>query len=972
MIFASGLICTYNYVQAAEGTNAIKEGFKTNNILQNSTFKISSNGTIPDFWGACWHTNKGTEPKGNWFEHDDGSSPAKGANSIVLNREKLFLQSYIHWVKDIKGKTFTFSAYLKSEDEGDSAVLHIGNMWVKNRKQIKAELTKDWKRYSITATMENKNDGHHLSGAMMVAIIGGEKGKVYVSAPQLEEGSSCTEYRPSEFDMIAEKRFEFCKGNQTQKTNPPFVKPGIMTKSPVLDGTIDDKEWSEAVVSDGFYDSYTGVKNDVKTKVYIGGDKENLYLGFVCSEPEMETLSQVNDESKKKAWADDYIEIIIAPDPKSEIYSLSRVNPFSFSLRSENLYWYGFPHSVKLQKNSWHAEFQIPFKSGNVFSADGTININFFRGRVRDKVISNKSDAWLAMHDLSSWSPTYEAPKVFVNYGKIGGFSMSDIDNYAFFIRNPRWLMENEKSYFRCSFEYFGKSSKKMKIISDGISGNPDFILEPGKTREVKMDMVIPKNKWIKADIKNADGVSLFLERSLPVYELDDILSILTEYDYYSPGKDICVLVDAKPGSPLAGLLSIGGIGERGKTIGELKIPANGRIRHNMSIDGLGTGEYQLSLKASDTAGNEYFSRTVLRILPPGKNEVRTCRGNGVLFQNGRGIMPVGFFGGEALSDEVAREGFNTQMWFTVNLPEDPKACEKSVDEILRKLDALAEKKRFAIIKSNPAAKTYPVVADRIMSHTAVIANNYIDEPYNKKDDELKELYAEGKKLNPYLPLYINWGTGDWRLGVGGNGTLMASDIASTDFYPFCFWCAYFATGVIDVSRQLEYKKSDAHLYGRVMAFWNQFYGNDDAWRYPTGEELRAMTYLSLISGVRVFYYFAGTPASYELRLGLKNAAEELKALEPYLLNPASEEIDSGIVNYSVRYTLWKHPGGYILIACNPLNIPVKVSFDLKKYMPESSTEIEELFEKTTVNCSGGIISETFEALDINVYLINK
>lgn len=119
--------------------------------------------------------------------------------------------------------------------------------------------------------------------------------------------------------------------------------------------------------------------------------------------------------------------------------------------------------------------------------------------------------------------------------------------------------------------------------------------------------------------------------------------------------------------------------------------------------------------------------------------------------------------------------------------------------------------------------------------------------------------------------------------------------------------------------------------------FWAivQTYGTtDQKWVEPTEDELRAMTYLSLLAGSKgvVFYQHCDTWCSYYIRNSpvlwdyVKLLSQELKDNAAILSAPASSRSVSSS-SLSVKVALRELNGKYYLIAVNDANTAPAVSF---------------------------------------------
>ena len=76
------------------------------------------------------------------------------------------------------------------------------------------------------------------------------------------------------------------------------------------------------------------------------------------------------------------------------------------------------------------------------------------------------------------------------------------------------------------------------------------------------------------------------------------------------------------------------------------------------------------------------------------------------------------------------------------------------------------------------------------------------------------------------------------------------------------------------------------------------------------------MTYLNLIHGSRLTYYFIYKPMSNELWESMKPLGKEMREIERLLTDPDAYEVEVGIQD-KVNYAMWMVRGRLYLIACN-------------------------------------------------------
>jgi hypothetical protein len=148
----------------------------------------------------------------------------------------------------------------------------------------------------------------------------------------------------------------------------PLEVPGIST-APIIDGKLDDADWGRALKLTGFK---IPLKNSmsinpaaVSTEARLMHDKNFLYVAFICTEPSMNTLKAKMTERDSDVYADDCVEIMLAPAGNPGQYCHWAVN--SNQVIYDALVYNGRWNSNAVirtgkQADKWIVEMAIPFK----------------------------------------------------------------------------------------------------------------------------------------------------------------------------------------------------------------------------------------------------------------------------------------------------------------------------------------------------------------------------------------------------------------------------------------------------------------------------------------------------------------------------------------------------------------------------------------------------------------------------------
>jgi len=159
-----------------------------------------------------------------------------------------------------------------------------------------------------------------------------------------------------------------------------------------IDGYLNEKEWENAAIDSlNFEITWDKIeKPDVKTKILVLYDNENLYFGIICYEKNIKEIraSKVNPRESFKIFQDDLIWLYIYKDTtSSESYSFA-VNPFGIKYFSYIVYIGSSSYQsifkdiiwdadAKINDSCWTVEISIPFKS-----IEFEKNVNFFKANI--------------------------------------------------------------------------------------------------------------------------------------------------------------------------------------------------------------------------------------------------------------------------------------------------------------------------------------------------------------------------------------------------------------------------------------------------------------------------------------------------------------------------------------------------------------------------------------------------------------
>ena len=227
---------------------------------------------------------------------------------------------------------------------------------------------------------------------------------------------------------------------------------------------------------------------------------------------------------------------------------------------------------------------------------------------------------------------------------------------------------------------------------------------------------------------------------------------------------------------------------------------------------------------------------------------------------------------------------------------------------------------------------------------------------------KLEDIYRTVKKTDPWHPVSIVF----MSPFISSKDFINSLDIVMADPYlvpnlPVSM--------VANITGQLE----DEFAGKRPVWIVPQAFGGGEIWeREPTLQEVRSMTWQSIIKGATGIQYFVRQGPNYFPKSTATwgecgRIATEVAELTPWLLSdeeaPQAESFSSNII-VSSRL----HNGQLIIMAVNKINAPVPAGIRIKGF---GNGKALVMFENRTVNISGGVISDQIAPYGTETYLIN-
>jgi hypothetical protein len=338
---------------------------------------------------------------------------------------------------------------------------------------------------------------------------------------------------------------------------------------------------------------------------------------------------------------------------------------------------------------------------------------------------------------------------------------------------------------------------------------------------------------------------------------------------------------------------------------------------------------------------------------------------NGVTIVNGKPFFPFGIYHVSWKSTEqelmrdlrdIAASGFNT-IHASAN---DINNYGKFLDEADRLGVYVISEQGIGLTKFINAFKQKP----------AILGWNIADDVDNGKltPQEILKFHQEAKLADPQHITYISGYSN--KITKFGN----CADVVAMQSYPIGNGDAKISSTYDRVSLTRDavepYQKA---VYANVQAFaWpNKKQGDSQPARIPTFDEVRNMTYQSLLAGAKGIIYFTyyenefwHLPSHPDLWAGIKTLGAEIKEINSLLLDGILHKINLGVEK--VIAGTWTYRDQALIVVVNQSDERKKISIA----MPKGLTQLKQLFEDRSddLALNGNQLSGFLKPLDVKVY----
>jgi hypothetical protein len=408
-------------------------------------------------------------------------------------------------------------------------------------------------------------------------------------------------------------------------------------------------------------------------------------------------------------------------------------------------------------------------------------------------------------------------------------------------------------------------------------------------------------------------------------------------------------------------------------------IPGRNLLRLSFSVS-LKPAVYkaEASIKLSSFPGRNYTAQSYLIILPYKSNEVKTDRLTGGLIVNKLPFFPFGFYCYSpvypSLPEEEVVKGFNMISPYQKILPETMNERKAYMDRCAE-LGMKVHYNLLSVSGGGGVGSRIEGLSDsekreRLISeiktfrdHPALLGWYISDEPDGTDitPEQLEKIYNTVKENDPWHPVSIVF----MSPFLTSRKYSDAMDIVMADPYP---------VPDLPVTRPGDVAGQLRNEFMGKRPFWivPQAFGGGELWsREPTSQEIRSMTWQSIINGATGIQYFVRQglnyfPKSVATWSECGRIAVEVAELTPWLLSdeePLPVESNSRTVMVTSRV----HNGQLIIMAVNRVNEPVSASFRVTGI---NNGKARVLFENRIVQVRGGIISDQIAPFGSQVYLV--
>ena len=728
--------------------------------------------------------------------------------------------------------------------------------------------------------------------------------------------------------------------------------------APVIDGKLDDKEWSNAAKFNKFV--YHNTKNAAPAcEAMLLYDSKGIYVGFNVPFENGNPPRAKITKHDGRVFTDDSVELMIAPSKGRDCYAHFTVNSIG-TIADAYADQGGFVSDSKwngnitvktfVGKDFWSVEMFVPYSTLEL--GDGAADswgFNFCR---------NLSTPLRYSSVLPNGE--YHVSGAFVD---VKGFDKYDFANYEWRITPPQITVSRKGENFVCSTEVkLANNGKKTGSVildvtlsgADIAAAEANLSLAPNGTTTMKMsEMIVRKAGSYKATVTLADPVTRknFVRRSFPLEVKFNPINLSMLDPHYRNAIFASMNLDkvryaVTAADKNAFPLTTGIVDEKGKTVFSKTLTRGGIVE--FPADKLAYGKYTI---VAESNGNNVTMP--LRKLEPQVNEVWRDK-QGFWRANGKRFFMISEWG------NVPVPGVNLSNMYSVKnsryLDMAMMTRKHAVYKELRKnsISLAAEKairesiagntrdeKLFARYFSDEpeimgttvsaAAQAAAIVRDVDPYHPLVVSNNSVAGMLD---------YAECSEING-LHCYPNPDKGETRPGFG---RIVA-----------------FMDQVRNMNDQLPEQRKQSIFYlqqGFNYGDWGRLNS-----RIPTFDEVRTQFLMTVIMGGRGIMFWNRSSTHYpELYIGMPEVGREFAALHDIL---CEDDQPGALTQGKLRTMIKRHNGKLWIFAVSTQKAPFDYEFNFPELKNQKLTVWR---EGRFITAENGKFADKFNNFDVHIY----
>ena len=463
-------------------------------------------------------------------------------------------------------------------------------------------------------------------------------------------------------------------------------------------------------------------------------------------------------------------------------------------------------------------------------------------------------------------------------------------------------------------------------------------------------------------------------ENSLP-------LSAVFEYDYYT--DDITARLFATSNYHETLSLRISCQNANGKLSGIAGDTLKPRSETGIAIPLVSVPEGELACTIKAFSGNAFVAAVTAKSQKqkrsPNGLEVRVNQQRRFISVNKKPFQIIGiathFRPPDWYFKDLAGHGFNT-IFYRVPVNEagvyDLAAAKNFLDS--------AARYRLKVIVGLPLEGDKPAdwrqrlarfcrLVGIFRTHSAVLGWWAFDEPHSNtwKESELLEVYQIVKAADPHRIVLGNW-CDIPETGREPFGTLASTDVYSHDYYAFTF----LGHTLYGFGNENSYVSRTASMRNKLSHVFIQLYGNIDAWREPTGDELNFMTFLALMNGSMTTYWDTKSNCREtwdRIATINSNTAALLTAL---FLDPLAREVRGPGIQGNFLYSLWRKEKTWYAIVLNIKDSSEPLVMDVTGFVHGNESKIAMFLGNGPGQLAKGSIVDLFRPYEAKVYTFSQ